>query len=431
MATPSAPVQSSSVEGRRPRIFHGWWVAAAGAGLQMLQGTLLGQSFGAYAVVLRDEFGWSKTLLGGASALREMESGITGPPQGWLLDRIGPKWVARAGVVLLAIGLFLFSRIQTPWQFYGAFLVMAIGGSLMGYLTITQTIVQWFSRRRSSALSLTSLGGALAGVMLPVTTVLAIEHLGWRETAALSSIVALVVGLPLTQMLKRSPAEVGLTPDGDPIAAPVAGVAAASDFDFTLREALRAPSFWWVSFGHASALFVVSALNVHLLLHLKESLGYSLTQASGVWTLITTMFMIGTVGGGLIGDYASKRWLAFVAMMMHTVGLVLLSHATGIVMVIVGSVVHGLAWGGRGPQMAALRADYFGRANFGQIMGVSNMVIIVGTISGPLIAGYLYDQTGNYRVGFDILAAMAFAGSIFFVLARRPKPPRRDVPAEA
>lgn len=56
---------------------------------------------------------------------------------------------------------------------------------------------------------------------------------------------------------------------------------------------------------------------------------------------------------------------------------------------------------------------------------MSNIVIIIGTISGPIIAGLIYDQTGNYRIGFDILAAIAALGSVFFILARRPQPPPR------
>lgn len=58
-------------------------------------------------------------------------------------------------------------------------------------------------------------------------------------------------------------------------------------------------------------------------------------------------------------------------------------------------------------------------------MGISNMVVILGAIAGPLLAGYVYDTTGNYRVGFDLLAAFAAVGSIFFALAARPKPPVR------
>ena len=426
-ATAALPLETS----RQKRIFYGWWIVFAGGGVQLLQSALLGQAYGAYVVLLRDEFGWSKTLLSGASALREAESGLTGPVQGWLLDRFGPRKVARAGVVILAIGFMLFSRVQSPLTFYGAFIVMATGASLAGYLTITFTVVHWFERRRATAISLTSAGFALGGMAVPLV-VLVLESLGWRTTAFLSGIVVLAVGLPLTQVLRHRPSDMGLAPDGDPFDPHLhshgsAAATAAARADFTLGEALHEPSFWWISLGHASALFVVSAMGVHLVSHLTESQGYSLGQASAVVFLMTLLFLTGTISGGLMGDRVNKRMLVVVCMAMHMAGLLLLSHASNLGMIVAFTVLHGLAWGWRGPQMAALRADYFGRSAFGKILGVSNMIIIVGTISGPLIAGLVYDQTGNYRIGFDILAAIAAAGSIFFILAKKPAGPKRAI----
>lgn len=150
---------------RSPRVFFGWWIIAAGAGLQMMQAMFLGQAYGAYVVLLRDEFGWSKTMLSAASSLREAESGILGPAQGWLLDRIGPRAVARIGVVVMGIGFMLFSQVNTPLTFYGAFLVMSVGGSMAGYMTVTFAAVHWFERRRATAISLTSAGFALGGML--------------------------------------------------------------------------------------------------------------------------------------------------------------------------------------------------------------------------------------------------------------------------
>jgi MFS family permease len=166
-------------------------------------------------------------------------------------------------------------------------------------------------------------------------------------------------------------------------------------------------------------------MGVHLISHLRESQGYSLGQASTIVFLMTLLFLMGTVSGGFLGDRVNKRALLVTCMAMHSGGLLMLSHAANVWMVVAFTLIHGLAWGWRGPQMAAIRADYFGRTAFGKIMGVSNMIIIIGTISGPLIAGYMYDRTGNYRLGFDILAGIALAGSVFFVLARKPTPPSR------
>ena len=73
--------------------------------------------------------------------------------------------------------------------------------------------------------------------------------------------------------------------------------------------------------------------------------------------------------------------------------------------------------------MQALRADYFGRSAIGMILGLSFMIIVIGQVGGPMIAGIFADLTGNYRTGFTILALLAGLGSLFFVLAKRPRLP--------
>ena len=93
-------------------------------------------------------------------------------------------------------------------------------------------------------------------------------------------------------------------------------------------------------------------------------------------------------------------------------------------MVVVFAILHGLAWGMRGPLMAAIRADYFGSGSFGMISGISSMVVMLGMIAGPLVAGILADRTGSYVTGFTVLAAFSALGSVFFLLARRPLPAR-------
>ena len=98
----------------------------------------------------------------------------------------------------------------------------------------------------------------------------------------------------------------------------------------------------------------------------------------------------------------------------------MLTYAGGVAMLIAFAVLHGSAWGLRGPFMQAIRADYFGRRSIGMILGLSAMVIVVGQIGGPIVAGVFADLTGDYRAGFTTLAVLAGMGSLFFLLARRP-----------
>jgi MFS family permease len=100
--------------------------------------------------------------------------------------------------------------------------------------------------------------------------------------------------------------------------------------------------------------------------------------------------------------------------------MLMLTYAQGNAMLLAFAVLHGVAWGLRGPFMQAIRADYFGRSSIGMIMGLSGIIIAMGQVAGPLVAGAMADLTGNYRAGFTFLAILAGLGSLLFVLAKRP-----------
>jgi MFS family permease len=121
----------------------------------------------------------------------------------------------------------------------------------------------------------------------------------------------------------------------------------------------------------------------------------------------------------------SKRALVVGCMVAHAAALLLVAHATAFWMVAAFAILHGAAWGIRGPLMSAIRADYFGVASFGTIAGISSMIVMLGMMIGPLVAGIIADRTGSYVPGFQVLAALAAAGSIAFVFATPPPPPRR------
>jgi len=170
---------------------------------------------------------------------------------------------------------------------------------------------------------------------------------------------------------------------------------------------------------------VVGAVNVHAIAHMKESLAYSVGAAALVIMLVTVFQIGGVLIGWAIGDRYEKRLIAAACMLMHCTGLLLLTYASATAWVIAFAALHGVAWGLRGPFMHAIRADYFGRSAIGMILGLSFMIIVIGQVGGPMIAGIFADVTGNYRTGFTVLALLAGVGSVFFVLARRPAAPLR------
>jgi sugar phosphate permease len=414
------------------RLFYGWYMVAAGSGLQVLQSSLMTQSFGAYLAVLQTERGWSKTALSGAAALQQMESAILGPVLGWFIDRFGPQGMIRAGIVVFGIGLMLLSFTDTLPAFYAAFVVIALGASLCGFFPVNVALIHWFERWRARALSSLSLGIALGGICVPAVA-WSLQTFGWRATAFASGIIAIVAGLPLAMVFRRRPEDYGMVADGVASSPPQeksSGQESDNRRDFTAREALRTSAFWLLSLGHGFALLVVHAVSVHAIAHMHQGLGYSVAQASLVYTLLTLSQIGGVVIGWLIGDRYDKRLISGACMLGHMAGLLLLTYAdalpASLPMVLAFALLHGAAWGLRGPFMQALRADYFGRSAIGMILGLSVMIIVVGQVGGPMVAGILADATGDYRAGFTILALLAGVGSLFFFFARKPERPLRE-----
>ena len=405
-------------------MFYGWRMAGASAALQFLQSALLTQSFGAYVAILSEQRGWSKTALSGAAALQSVETAILGPALGWLLDRFGPRAMVQVGMLVFGSGFLMLSQIDTIGGFYASAVMMAVGVSLSGYFPLTVALIQWFERYRARALSIMSMGMALGGVMVPVVA-WTMSTYGWRATAFGSGIIIMALGLPLARMIRWRPQDHGLNVDGLP---PIPDAAAGESrvgfpaiTEFTVRQALRTRAFWLLAIGHGFALLVVTAVNVHAITHMKEGLGYSVTQAAFFIMVMTFGQVTGVTLSATIGDRFAKRHLAALCMLGHMLGLLLLTYATNPAQVAAFAILHGLAWGLRGPLMQSIRADYFGRNAIGMILGLSAAIIALGQIAGPMVAGMLADLTGNYRAGFTVLALTAGCGSLLFFFSVAPQ----------
>ncbi len=404
------------------KVFYGWWIVAAAAGIQWLAAMTWMHSYSAYGLMIQAEFGWSMTIISAAFALTRLESGLLGPLQGWLVDKYGPRLILTIGTVLFGIGFFLFAAVNSVATYFAAFILIALGSSLGGWATLMVSLVNWFNVHRSKAVAWSQIGFSAGGLCVPIV-VLGLEAFGWRTMAIISGIAVLAIAGPLVQLVRHRPEEIGETADGlranpDDDAEPE-----ALPYSFTWREAVRAPSFWLISFGHGLSLFTVSAIIMHLIPHLTTGLGYTPVNAALVFAFMTGTQLCGLFLGGTLGDRFNKRYLCVVCMIGHFTGLLAITYATHIGWVIAFVLLHGLGWGVRGPLMVALRADYFGPRSFGTIMGISSLIVMIGMTGGPLIAGWLFDVYGNYQIAFTAIAFLSLTGSICFWAATPPKRP--------
>lgn len=415
-----------------PPVFYGWWIVAAAFILHGLSGGLFFHAFGAYFVYLQAEFGWSRTLIAGAFSLSRLESGFLGPLQGWLINRFGSRAVVQVGLLLFGLGLILFTRIDSAPTLYGAFFVIALGSGLCGFLTLNIALMNWFEKKRSTAIAISATGSSVAGLMVPVVA-WALGSFGWRATALGSGILVLLIGLPVAHVIRQTPEAYGYVPDGARAAdserdlhGRVASPSAPTE-GFAAREALHTRAFWLLALGHGLALMSVSAIAAHLIPFLVTQLDMAIEAAAGVVALLTGVSLVTHLVGGFVGDRVDRRLLATLCMAGHTVALLVLASAMTPLAAAAFAAIQGLAWGFRGPLMTPIRADYFGRRALATLEGFAALVTTAGLTIGPIAAGFIADTIGDYRPGFLFVAAMTAIGILCFGLATRPN---RLAPAE-
>jgi MFS family permease len=412
---------------RFPQPFFGWWVVTTTATMFALQNATWGATFGAYLLEVQDEFGWSKAAISSAFSVSFVLSGLIAPGQGWLIDRFSPRFVMRIGALMLGAAFILLSTIDSLWLFWVAVLLIGLGTNLGGFMTMNSAVVAWFVRKRARALGFSSVGLGIGGLIAPTITWSLVTN-GWRPTALVTGIVIMVVALPLSALLRRRPADYGLLPDGitqeEADALPDRVPTNVTTVDFTVGEALRDRSFWFVSAGHGMALLSVFVVMVHLVPHLVEGRGWSETSAQWMFGVVSVSSILGQVGGGFLGDRFSKTKISAVCMVGHFTALMMLAFGGGL-LIVPAAMIHGLAWGTRGPLMMAIRADFYGMRNFGTIMGYSTMIIMIGPLIGPWFGGAMNDQFGTYKEAFAIIGIATGVSSAFFLLARKPPLPRQ------
>ena len=407
----SAP-PSKSGSREKEGVFYGWWIVLAGSISQAYTSGTFWQGFGAFFDPIIEQFGWSRALTAGAMSLQRMESGGVSPFVGWFIDKFGPRNVMLFGTFLTALGFILLSRIQELWQFYAAFLVLTLGLSFGTFLIVTTAVANWFVENRSKALSFTMAGSGLGGVLVPVVIWL-IATTDWRTGLVVVGIGCLVVGIPVSFVMRSRPEDYGLLPDGAPLPESDAGQAQSSDstprrsalsgeVTMTTMQALKSRVFWQLAIAMGVSGMVMSA-SIHQIPAIS-SFGMS-REVAGIAILGVSLFSVaGRLGSGYFGDRLDKRHVIAVALMFQFVGTIVFAFSSEIWHLVIFVILWGFGFGASIPVRFALIADLFGRRHYGSIMGTLMTTSAVFGVVAPVLVGWLADIRENYREPFVLMA---------------------------
>jgi sugar phosphate permease len=399
--------------------FYGWWIVGAGGIVQWYTSAVFWRGFQAFVPSILTTFGWSHGATAAAISLQRSESGMISPFVGVLLDKYGPRKAMAFGVFVTGGGFIYMSQMQSLWQFYVAIALLTLGMSFGTFIVFVVTVANWFVRKRARALATLMSFSAIGGLTLPLL-VMSIDEFGWRHMLMATGIGFWIIGFPATLVIRKRPEDHGLLPDGDlPRDANSPGtkdgrMARVKENAITMRQAIKLRFFWQLAIV-TSLGQLVSSTN---LFHFSALLEYGMTTALAASA--AGAVAIGDLGGragiAVLGDRFDKRKMLTVAMIMQTLGVVGLSTINATVLgVNLGMwplplfvIFFGLGFGSSIPLRLSILGDYFGRASYGSIVGLTSSVNAIFGAAGPALIGFIHDSGGTYRPGFVLLAVAIF-----------------------
>jgi len=411
-------------------VFYGWWIVLACYVIALYIAGTVFYSFTAFVEPLAAEFGWSYTQISFAFSLRGLEMGIFSPLIGVFVDRYGSRAAMLGGVVVVGCGLILLCLTRSLMMFYGAFLLLGMGAGGCTSVVVMTAVAHWFNKKASFALGLAAAGFGSGGLLVPVV-VWMIDVFQWRTTLLVLGLLAWVIGIPLSMVVRGKPADYGLLPDGGLLGEEHNGYTGAETgkggriqqtpgpVDIRFRDAIRDSNFWYFNVAEAIRMMVVVSIIMHIMPYL-DSLGVARSIAGMAAGGMAVFSVAGRIGFGYLGDAFDKRHIMAVAYSLMTIGLVVFAlyiRGTGSLLLFLFLFAPG--FGGGMTMRGSLIREYFGTVAYGKILGLSMGIGSTAAIVGPTLAGWTYDAMGSYQPLWISYIALILA-AIGLIMKIRP-----------
>ena len=411
--------------------FYGWIIVVV-AGLTHFS-SAPGQTYVAsiFLEPMIEESGWSRTLFSGIYTTASLSAAAFMIIVGKALDHFGSRKTLVVLCVLMGFAGIWMSNVSTVWQLLLGFAALRTIGQGSFSLVSSTMISIWFVRMRGRAVAVGSLGMAVSMGIVPVIVHFLIAQFGWRDTWTILGIsVWVILLLPSLILVRRSPEDIGLIPDGKPYGSTPADshhekdeFSKINESNYTLKQALRTRSLWMLVLSSTAMPLIMTGLMFHHV-SILGSHGISTSLAAATLGLFGPLMFIASAIAGVLADRFPGRFLLASAQVLLIMAMlwifVIDSPWQAVVYVVISAAAIGLV----NTTGTVIWANYFGRAHLGSIRGFASTVMVAFSAMGALPFGFIYDWTGTYDMALFVLLVLPLAALIFSLLAL---PPSREV----
>jgi MFS family permease len=409
-------------------LYYGWKVLAAlfMAGFMVYGGGLW--SFVLFVVPLTQEFHWNRAATGGLVTAFWLSAPLI-LLGGYGIKRLGALRMLIAGILIEAVCVALLATVSSFWQMY--LLRAAMGfGKVVFAVTLPYMVSRWFVRHYSFGLGVTWAGWHFGGLVLAPLTGWVIAHFGWRAACLTIAVGLVTIGLIPTLLTQRarSPRQLGLGLDGDPLAAEdsiaiATATTIATDQDErprgSLGDLLGSSAFWFIALMTLMFYLTYGGLLTHQGA-VVEGAGFTARLASLVLGSTAAFAGIGSLSTGWILDRYSIRSAGMglcLLLLLGALSLLWVDRAHSSAALFAYAACFGFTVGGGDLYFVALLRRRFPHVSVAYSYSAWYFCEILTLLCAGPAAGFVFDLTGNYARTLGLLVSTASLALLLSPLA--------------
>ena len=392
--------------------------------IRIVGGGLHQFGFTVFFLPISQDLGISRAATSLAFSLSRAQGAIEAPLVGYLIDRYGPRPIIVTAVFLAGVGYILLSWVNSYTTFMIVYLGVICLAFVAGFVHSPLVVANsWFIRQRARAMTVVSAAVPIGGALISPLLAIGVASIGWRWAAFASGCLFLLVCLPLSFLLQRSPESMGLLPDGEIKELTTAGAkttdaAAKENAEVTSGQAMKTWAFWLLVVSMLARVTCYSTATVHFVplmvwKGLSEGAAASLLGAFALVNLVAHFVL------GWIADRMNKPKLLAACHVLPALSLPPLLSGSGYWPLWFFTIAFTFL-DASFPIVWATVGDFFGRRNFATIRGAMSFFYMWGSFAGPIMAGAIYDRTQSYVMALWIMLGLLTFATVLVLFLIRP-----------
>jgi MFS family permease len=306
---------------------------------------------------------------------------------GSIVDRIGIAKATIYASLLVSSNFLLCSLSDSLLIITSSHFFLGLG-TAVGFGPLIADITHWFVKRRGIAVAIIASGNYLSGVVWSPLIGIMLSSFTWRDIYLIIAIVLPTAVIPFAFLLLNKTTKIKSDTE--------------NDFYANNTKLLK------ISGGRLQFLLGMAGIGCCIAMAMPQvhivaycvGLGFGATIGASMLSVMLASGIISRIMFGLCADRIGSLNTLILSSALQMISLIFFIPFDGMISLFVVSAIFGLSQGGIVPSYALVVRHFLPAREAGQRIGIVLMLTIFGMAIGGWMSGFIFDQTGSYKMAF-------------------------------